>query len=197
MAFWQTFYSVGSFLCFWINYGSGLHKKSLGEWDWKMTVMFQLLVPILIIVQVSTGMTSPSETHWLIVSKLPFMPGTPRWYIKQKNDLEKARAALRRVRDTEQDVEDEILIIREAIEYEKEIISSSYSALWKDASVRKRLGLAFVINAGQQVTGQGSLNSYSSKIYQKVFTSTTQINLINALNATVSLYPTPLGRRIH
>lgn len=125
------------------------------------------------------------------------MPGTPRWYIKEKNDLEKARAALRRVRDTEQDVEDEILIIREAIEYEKEIISSSYSALWKDASVRKRLALAFVINAGQQVTGQGSLNSYSSKIYQKVFTSTTQINLINALNATVSSYPTVLRRRIH
>jgi hypothetical protein len=40
-------------------------------------------------------------------------------------------------------------MIREALEFEKEAISSSYSALWKDRSVRKRLLLAFVVNAGQ------------------------------------------------
>lgn len=39
------------------------------------------------------------------------------------------------------------------------------------------------MNAGQQVTGEGSLNTYSTKIYQKVFTSASQIALINALNA--------------
>ena len=91
------------------------------------------------------------------------------------------------MRDTEQDVEDEILIIREALEFEKEAISSGYSALWKDRSVRKRLLLAFVINAGQQVTGQGTLNTYSTKIYQKVFTNASQIALINALNATFGI----------
>ena len=61
-------------------------------------------------------------------------------------------------------------MIREALEYEKEAISSTYSALWKDPSIRKRLALAFVINAGQQVTGKGSVNTYSTKIYEKVFT---------------------------
>ena len=101
--------------------------------------------------------------------------------------MEKARHALRRVRNTEQDVEDEILIIREALEYEKEAISSGYSALWKDRSVRKRLLLAFVLNAGQQITGQGTLNTYSTKVYQKVFTSASQIALINALNATFGI----------
>ena len=78
-----------------------------------------------------------------------------RRYIKKSNNIDAARQALRRVRDTEQEVEDEILIIREALEFEKEVISSSYSALWKDRSVRKRLILAFIMNAGQQLTGQG------------------------------------------
>jgi MFS family permease len=49
------------------------------------------------------------------------------------------------------------------------------------------MGLALVLNAGQQITGQGSLNSYSTKIYQKVFTSDSQIALINALNATFGI----------
>lgn len=53
-------------------------------------------------------------------------------------------------------------MIREAIEFEKEAISSNYSALWKDKSIRHRLILALILNAGQQITGQGSLNSYSS-----------------------------------
>lgn len=43
------------------------------------------------------------------------------------------------------------------------------------------------MNAGQQVTGQGSLNTYSTKIYQKVFDSASQIALINALNATFGI----------
>lgn len=108
-------------------------------------------------------------------------------FIKHGNNVEKARAALRRVRDTEEEVEDEILQIREAIEYEKEAISGNYSALWKDKSLRKRMYLALILNAGQQITGQGSLNSYSTKIYQKIFTSSSQIALINALNATCGI----------
>lgn len=108
-------------------------------------------------------------------------------YVKKGNNIEKARAALQKVRDTEEEVEQELLEIREAIEYEKEAISGNYSALWKDKSLRKRMALALVLNAGQQVTGQGSLNSYSTKIYKKVFTSDSQIALINALNATFGI----------
>jgi hypothetical protein len=88
------------------------------------------------------------------------------------------------VRRSEQDIEDELLTIREAIVYEKEVVSGSYLALWKDPSVRKRLLLAFVINAGQQLSGQGTLNQYSSTIYKKIWKSQDTINLINALNAT-------------
>lgn len=170
MSFWQMFYSVGSFIAYWVNFAASKHTKKLGEWDWKIVIIFQLLVPILILIQ------------------LPFIPETPRWYLQHGNRVESARASLRKVRDSEQDVEDEILMIREALEFEKEAISSSYSALWKDPSVRKRLLLAFVLNAGQQITGQGTLNTYSTIIYKKVFTSSSTIALINALNATFAIF---------
>jgi len=170
MSFWQMFYSVGSFIAYWVNFACTKHVKALGEWDWKMVVMFQLLVPT------------------VIVCLLPFIPESPRWYIQHGEQIEHARQCLRRVRETEQEVEDEILVIREALEFEKEAISASYSALWKDRSVRKRLFLAFVLNAGQQVTGQGTLNTYSTKIYKKVFKSTSTIALINALNATFGIF---------
>lgn len=169
MSFWQMFYSVGSFIAYWVNYACTKHTETLGEWDWKMVVIFQLLVPIIILAQL-----------WAI-------PETPRWYIQHGNRLSDARASLYRVRDTDQEVEDEILIIREAIEFEKEAISSSYSALWKDKSVRKRLYLALILNAGQQITGQGTLNTYSTIVYKKVFKDASQIALINALNATFGI----------
>lgn len=124
----------------------------------------------------------------MVVSHWPQAILTITRYIQRGNNIEKAREALQRVRDTEEEVEQELLEIREAIEYEREAISSNYSALWKDKSLRKRMGLALVLNAGQQITGQGSLNSYSTKIYQKVFTSDSQIALINALNATFGIF---------
>ena len=169
MTFWQMFYSVGSFFAYWVNYACSKHTATLGEWDWKMVVIFQLLMPVFILAQVFT------------------IPETPRWYVKHGGQFDKARKSLRRVRETEQDVEDELLAVREAIEFEKEAISGSYTALWKDKSVRKRLYLAFILNAGQQITGQGTLNTYSSIVYKKVFTNNSQIALINALNATFGI----------
>ncbi|WPG99617.1 Quinate permease [Acrodontium crateriforme] len=168
MSFWQMFYSVGSFIAYWINYGASKHKAGLGEWDWKIVVIFQLLMPLLIVAQAF------------------FLPESPRWLTK-KDKIDAARRSLRRVRDTDQDVEDELLKIREALEFEKEAISSTYTALWKDPSVRKRLLLAFVLNAGQQITGQGTLNTYSTIVYKKVFTNANTIALINALNATFGI----------
>ncbi|KAJ5040395.1 uncharacterized protein L3040_006051 [Drepanopeziza brunnea f. sp. 'multigermtubi'] len=169
MSFWQLFFSVGSFIAYWVNYACGKSKMSLGEWSWKMVVIFQMLVPILIICQ------------------LPFMPESPRWYIQHGDRIEDARCSLTRLRGSEQEVEDEILAIREAIAFEKEVISGSYLALWKDVSLRKRLILAFIINIGQQLSGQGTLNSYSSTIYKKVWISLDKINLINAMNASMGI----------
>ncbi|KAL1604472.1 hypothetical protein SLS59_003664 [Nothophoma quercina] len=169
MSFWQMFYSVGSFIAYWVNFACSKHPKKLGEWDWRMVVIFQILMPI------------------IILSQIFFIPESPRWYIQKSKNYEAAKASLSRVRDTEQEVDDELLIIREAIEFEAEAISSGYSALWKDKSVRKRMYIAMIINAGQQITGQGTLNSYSTIIYKKVFKAADTIALINALNATFGI----------
>lgn len=172
MAFWQLFYSVGAFIAYWINYAAGKNREALGDWDWKMVVIFQIMMPI------------------IICAQLPFMPESPRWLVSKKKDVEGARKALRRVRSTEQEVEEELQTIRDAVEYESEMHSDGFKAyvsLLKDASIRKRLYLAFFINIGQQLSGQGTLNSYSSTIYKKVYSSTDTINLINALNATFGI----------
>lgn len=44
------------------------------------------------------------------------------------------------------------------------------------------------MNVGQQCTGQGSLNNYSTIIFQKVFKDNDTIQLINALNATLGIF---------
>jgi MFS family permease len=169
MSFWQMFYSVGSFIAYWVSYATSKHPKGLGEWDWKMVVIFQILVPI------------------IILSQIFFIPESPRWYIQKSKNFDAARRSLIRVRETEQEVDEEILTIREALEFEAEAISSGYSALWKDKSVRKRMYIAMIVNGGQQITGQGTLNTYSSIIYKKVFKDADQIALINALNATFGI----------
>ncbi|KAI1092683.1 general substrate transporter [Rostrohypoxylon terebratum] len=169
MTFWQMFYSVGSFIAYWIAYACNAHKATLGHWDWRMVVIFQLLVPVIILIL------------------LPFQPESPRWWIKRHNDIGKAKETLRRIRDSEEEVEYEVLAIREAVEFENEAVGGSYLALFRDSSVRRRLYLAFVLNVGQQLSGQGTLNSYSSAIYKTIWPSSQTINLINALNATFGI----------
>jgi len=168
MTFWQMFYSVGSFFAYWVRFGCSRYEGWLGEWDWRMVVVFQLRMPI------------------LIVSQVFFLPDTPRWYIQHGDRVEQARAALRLVRDTDDEVEAELQSIREALAYERQSVNKGYSALWRDASVRRRLLLAFALNAGQQITGQGTLNTYSTIIYKRVFDGQT-VDLINALNATFGI----------
>jgi MFS family permease len=48
--------------------------------------------------------------------------------------------------------------------------------------------LACGINIGQQFTGQGLLTMYSTLIYQKVFKSNNDIQLIDALNGTFGIF---------
>jgi hypothetical protein len=36
MSFWQMFFSVGSFIAYWINFACARNRDKLGHWDWKM-----------------------------------------------------------------------------------------------------------------------------------------------------------------
>ena len=62
MSFWQLFFALGSFLAYWINYACSKNAERLGEWDWKIVMLFQIFCPI------------------VIISGLFFCPETPRWY---------------------------------------------------------------------------------------------------------------------
>lgn len=174
MTFWQLNFSIGSFIAYWIAYACNLHKATLGHWDWRMVVIFQLLVPT------------------IICALLPFQPESPRWWIKRHNNVDAARRALQQIRETEREAEEELQAIRDAVAFEREVVGSgggfsSYLALFRDASVRKRLLLAFLLNVGQQLSGQGTLNNYSSAIYKTIWPSSETITLINALNATCGI----------
>lgn len=171
MTFWQVAYSIGLFFAFWINYACTKYLDRLPtNWDWRILCIFQLLVPV------------------YVLAVLPGLPGSPRWFIKN-NKIDKALQSLIATRGDADEAQQELQSIIQAVEFERNSseTSSGYSALWKDKSVRKRLLLAIGMNAGQQLTGQGSLTTYSTKIYKKVFTSSSTIALINALNATMAI----------
>ncbi|KAE8150460.1 general substrate transporter [Aspergillus avenaceus] len=168
MSLWQVYFGIGSFVAYWINYACSENADKLGNWDWKIVMLFQILAPIIII----TGM--------------PFCPESPRWYIQQDR-TEDALKALSLIRDDPEKIQAEIQEIQQAIAFEKEMNPGRYSPLWKDLAIRYRFLLACGINIGQQFTGQGSLSMYSTMIYKKVFTDNKQIQLINALNGTFSI----------
>lgn len=132
-------------------------------------------------VSTGNGMPSPREYFVLTVS-------FPHRCIKN-DKIDKARSSLMATRFSPEEAEEELQSIIQAVEFERNSkeTSSGYAALWKDKSVRKRLLLALGMNAGQQLTGQGSLTTYSTKIYAGVFQSKSTIALINALNATLSI----------
>src|SRR5690242_4312970 len=113
-------FSVGSFLAYWINYACTKNAAKLGEWSWRIVVIFQLLAPLLIIIGTVLA------------------PESPRWLVKH-DKLEAAVKALSSVRDDPEQVQREISDISRALQFEEDEISSGYSALWKDRSVRKRL----------------------------------------------------------
>lgn len=169
LTLWQLFYSVGSFICFWISYAASRHKSSLPKnWDWKLVVVFQILAPT------------------FVISNALFIPESPRWLI-QRGQHHKAYKSLEQVRGGREQVDEEYAAIIAAIRYESEHVDGSYKPLWTDKSLRRRLLLAFALNAGQQLTGQGSLNSYSSIVYKKVFSNPDTVQLINALNGTFGI----------
>ncbi|KAL2676438.1 hypothetical protein Neosp_010196 [[Neocosmospora] mangrovei] len=119
MSLWQLFFGFGSFLAYWINFACTKKSESLGNWDWKIVMLGQLIAPI------------------IIIAGLFFCPETPRWYI-QKDRMEDAARALTRLRDNDDDVQVELQEVQQAIAYEKVHMNGKYSPLWKDKATRYR-----------------------------------------------------------
>lgn len=161
MSFWQMFWSFGAILASYIALG-GSYSPGLGNWQWRLPVIFQVFTPL------------------ILCSTIYICPETPR-YLLQNGKEEAARRALQRVRLPEE-VEPELTEIKEAILYERTHTKGRYRQLFVNASYRKRIILAFILNFGQQMTGIGSLTNYSGIIYQQVFKSSSTIILLNAIN---------------
>ncbi|RAL63281.1 hypothetical protein DID88_004357 [Monilinia fructigena] len=151
---------------------SSIRGKIMGFWQlFIQSVLFLLiglltrLENILLLSENGNGKQSSSSKCSFQSSSVFFYHLSPRLRVGTFNAeimFEAARQSLRAVRDTEQEVEDELLQIREALEYEREQKStSSYKALWMD--------------------------NYSSAIYKGIYKNAETINLINAINGTCGI----------
>ena len=107
-------------LAYFVSLAYSKNSERLGNWGWRLALIFQLLAPTIII-----------PTIW-------FCPESPRWYIK-KDRIEEAVEALQLVRDDRERVQAETTDIFRAIQYEKDNNVTGDAALWTDRSVRKRL----------------------------------------------------------
>lgn len=166
MSLWQIFYTIGSTISIYVALGTNYYP-SLGSWQWRSVTICQLAAPI------------------LLIGFLPFCPETPRWYVMH-GKVDKARAALARVRSVDE-VEPELAEIRAAVAYETELRRNSWRQLFYTPTYRRRLILAMIMNWGQQFTGIGAMSNYSGIILKEVFTETTTVLIVKAVQNIVLL----------
>ncbi|KAI9361257.1 general substrate transporter [Zopfochytrium polystomum] len=165
MSLWQLMYSVGAFFSYLVALFMGWHAE-LGDWQWRMVLILQVISPLIFLFTVWLG------------------PESPRWLIYNGRNAE-ARAVLTKLR-ADEDVDREIEEISEYINAERANNPGAwavYQMLFTKANMLKRLAMAIFINFSQQTTGQSSLNSYSSKIYNKIFNNQNTTNIINVVNS--------------
>ena len=71
MSLWQLFFGFGSFMAYWINYACSGSSDSLGDWDWRIVMLGQLIGPIVIIAGL---FFCPESPRWLVASTLDTIP---------------------------------------------------------------------------------------------------------------------------
>ncbi|KAI9362491.1 general substrate transporter [Zopfochytrium polystomum] len=165
MSLWQLMYSVGAFCSYIVALAVGTHNE-LNEWQWRMVLIFQVLAPSLFMFTVWYG------------------PESPRWLIYNSRETE-ARAVLSLIR-ADADIDGEMEEITAYIKEERANNPGTwavYQMLFTRPNMLKRLGMAVFINFWQQASGQSSLNSYSSKIYNKIFNNKHTTDIINVVNS--------------
>ncbi|KAI9332443.1 MFS sugar transporter-like protein [Zopfochytrium polystomum] len=169
MSLWQLMYSVGALGSYLVALFMGWHSE-LGNWQWRMVLIMQVVAPAIFVF-----------TVWMD-------PESPRWLIyNDRND--EAQAVLAKLRSDE-DVDREMEEISEYINAERANNPGTfavYQMLFTKANMLKRLAMAIFINFSQQTTGQSSLNSYSSKIYNKIFNNQNTTNIINVVNSVCGI----------
>lgn len=122
----QTCFFVGSIVAAWLAFGC-LYMK--GHWSWKTGVLFQIAVPLYVLIS------------------LPFVPESPRWLVAKGRDAE-AHEVLAKYH-ANGDANDELVLyeleeIKEAIAFEQRNKQVSYTTFFKTKGNRHRLLILLV-----------------------------------------------------
>uniref|UniRef100_A0A8D0HJQ9 Solute carrier family 2, facilitated glucose transporter member 5 n=1 Tax=Sphenodon punctatus TaxID=8508 RepID=A0A8D0HJQ9_SPHPU len=134
---------------------------------------------------------------------LPFFPESPRYLLIQKEDEEKAKEALKKLRGCD-DVDDEMEEMRQEDQAEKAEGRLSVLNLFTSPTLRWQLISIIVMMAGQQLSGVNAVYYYADRIYastgledkyvQYVTAGTGAVNVIMTLVAVFIVES--LGRRL-
>jgi sugar porter (SP) family MFS transporter len=165
---WQITWATGALISTVIAIGA-TSNAGLGEWQWRLIEITQVVIPSIVAVGI-----------W-------FVPESPRWLVEHDR-LDDAREALRRLRTEEDDVEGEFTDIVEAVKWEKENSSKlSITEIFKDKSIRHRLLIACFINLFNQVCGNNAMNNFGSQVYNSAFKSPTIALTMQAVQDVVQM----------
>ncbi|OGM47220.1 putative hexose carrier protein [Aspergillus bombycis] len=133
------------------------------DWAWRVVVVAQIGIP---------------AVGWI---SLPFLPESPHWLIR-RGRLDEATSALRRLRGPEFPAEEEVIILQQTLEEEREMREA---ASWKDCFSNAVNLRRTVICIGAQVFQQAQGISFVAN-YQAVFLS--QIGFREVLLMSVIVY---------
>ncbi|KAG2181363.1 hypothetical protein INT43_008946 [Umbelopsis isabellina] len=166
---WQITWATGALISTVIAIGA-TSNASLGEWQWRLIEITQVVIPSIVAVGI-----------W-------FVPESPRWLVEHDR-LDDARDALRRLRTEQDDVEGEFTDIVEAVKWEKENTSKlSIREIFVDKSIRHRLFIACFLNLFNQVCGNNAMNNFGSVVYNSAFNSPTIALTMQAVQDVVQMF---------
>ncbi|KAI8578369.1 hypothetical protein K450DRAFT_301189 [Umbelopsis ramanniana AG] len=165
---WQITWAFGALISTVIAIGA-TSNPSLGEWQWRLIEITQVVIPSIVAVGI-----------W-------FVPESPRWLVEHDH-IEKARDALNRLRTAEDDVEKELADIIEAVRWEKENTTKlSIREVFVDKSLRHRLLIACFLNLFNQVCGNNAMNNFGSQVYLAAFASSSIALTMQAVQDVVQM----------
>ncbi|GMF01579.1 unnamed protein product [Ambrosiozyma monospora] len=151
-AFYNTCWYLGAIVAAWVTFGT---RNVGGEWCWRIPSICQGFWPIV-------------QTLFIY-----FVPESPRWLIS-KGRIDEARALLMKYHANDNEeiggplVDFEIAEISAAIEAERIAAKYSYRDFLKTPGNRKRLFYVIFVGFAMQMSGNGLVSYYLSKVLDSI-----------------------------
>ncbi|XP_042083356.1 solute carrier family 2, facilitated glucose transporter member 5 [Haplochromis burtoni] len=120
---------------------------------------------------------------------LPFFPESPRYMLIQNGDEKKATKALQRLRGWD-DVDSELLEMRQEDQSEKAEGHLSVFSLLSQRSLRWQLISIVVMNMGQQLSGVNAIYYYADSIYGSAGVRESDIQYVTVGTGAVNVFMT-------